>query len=240
MRSALPDERRFGAALPGWVPPARPAAGVLMGRWVRLAPLAITDAADLHAAYATDPAIWDYLPYGPFDADGYAALVARMAGQGDPVFFSLTPLAAGRPAGVASLMRIAPEAGSIEVGHICLSPALQSGVAASEAIFLLADLVFALGYRRFEWKCDALNLPSRRAAGRFVFSFEGVFRQAAVVKGRNRDTAWFAMTDGDWPGLRSAWMAWLAAGNFGSDGQQRHRLSSLTAPHLVARDPAFI
>ena len=157
-----------------------------------------------------DDAIWDYLPYGPFPDEGaYAAWVAQAAAGDDPLFFALTDRAGTSPGGVASLMRIAPEAGSIEVGHICLSPGLQRTRAASEAIFLFAEWVFAAGYRRFEWKCDALNRPSRRAAERFGFSFEGVFRQAAVVKGRNRDTAWFAMTDGDWRCLEPAWRRWL-------------------------------
>jgi RimJ/RimL family protein N-acetyltransferase len=134
-------------------------------------------------------------------------------------------------------MRIAPDAGSIEVGHICWSPALQGTRAASEAIYLFAVWVFREGYRRFEWKCDALNRPSRRAAERMGFSFEGVFRQAAVVKGRNRDTAWFAMTDGDWRCLQPAWEAWLAPENFDAAGQQRVALRDLTTPCRVASDP---
>ena len=134
-------------------------------------------------------------------------------------------------------MRIAPEAGSIEVGHICYAPALQRTRAASEAIFLFADWVFREGYRRFEWKCNALNRASRRAAERFGFSFEGVFRNHMVVKGRNRDTAWFAMTDGDWAGLKPAWEAWLDPANFDADGRQRRRLGALTAPWRVASDP---
>ena len=125
-----------------------------------------------------------------------------------------------------SLMRITPEAGSIEVGHICFAPSLQRTRAASETIFLLANWVFREGYRRFEWKCDALNRPSRRAAERFGFSCEGVFRQATIVKGRNRDTAWFAMIDGDWPCLRPAWEAWLDPANFDADGRQRRPLGA--------------
>ena len=137
-----------------------------------------------------------------------------------------------------SLMRITPEAGSIEVGHICFAPSLQRTRAASETIFLFADWVFREGYRRFEWKCDALNRPSRRAAERFGFSFEGVFRQATMVKGRNRDTAWFAMTDGDWRCLAPAWEAWLDPANFDAGGRQRRPLGALTAPCRVASDPA--
>ena len=173
---------------------------------LRLDPLAPAHAAALFAANRADDAIWDYLPYGPFaDEAAYRAWVEAVAGKADPLFFALTDRAVGTPGGVASLMRISPEAGSIEVGHICLSPSLQRTRAASEMVFLFADWVFREGYRRFEWKCDALNRPSRRAAQRFGFSFEGVFRQHLVVKGRNRDTAWFAMTDGDWACLRPAW-----------------------------------
>jgi RimJ/RimL family protein N-acetyltransferase len=127
--------------------------------------------------------------------------------------------------------------GSIEVGHICYAPALQRTRAASEAIYLFADWVFREGYRRFEWTCAALNRRSRRAAERFGFSFEGVFRNHMGVKGRNRDTAWFAMTDGDWMRLKSAWEAWLAPANFDAAGRQRRRLGALTAPCRVASDP---
>ena len=160
-----------------------------------------------------------------------------MAGKPDPLFFALIDRETGLPGGVASLLRIAPEAGSIEIGHICIAPVLQRTREASEAICLFADWVFREGYRRFEWKCDALNRRSRQAAERFGFSFEGVFRQATVVKGRNRDTAWFAMTDGDWRCLKPAWEAWLAPANFDADGRQRLGLGALTAPCRVASDP---
>jgi RimJ/RimL family protein N-acetyltransferase len=162
-----------------------------------------------------------------------------MAGKADPLFFTVIDRERRQPMGVASLMRIAPEAGSIEVGHITWSPALQGTRAASEAIYLFADWVFREGYRRFEWKCDALNRPSRRAAERMGFSWEGVFRQAAVVKGRNRDTAWFAMTDGDWPCLKPAWEAWLDPTNFDAEGRQKLSLRDLTTPCRVASDPLF-
>ena len=210
----------------------------LDGRYVRLEPLAPGHAAALHAANRADDAIWDYLPYGPFagEADyrpGWSGWPARP----DPLFFALIDRERRAPAGVASLMRIAPEAGSIEVGHICLSPALQRTRAASETIYLFADWVFREGYRRFEWKCNALNRPSRRAAERFGFSFEGVFRNHMVVKGRNRDTAWFAMTDGDWGCLKPAWEAWLDPANFDAEGGSGGRWATLTAPCRVASDP---
>lgn len=232
-------ERCFGDPVPNWTPPPRPEPARLAGRYVRLEPLAAGAAAALHAENRADDSIWDYLPYGPFaDEAAYAAWVAEVAGRADPMFFAVTDLACGTPAGVMSLMRITPEAGSIEVGHICFAPSLQRTRAASETIFLLADLVFGAGYRRFEWKCDALNRPSRRAAERFGFSYEGVFRQAAIVKGRNRDTAWFAMTDGDWACLRPAWEAWLDPSNFDGEGRQRRALGTLTGPCRAASDPA--
>ena len=216
---------RLGPSLTGWTPPPWPGPMRLEGRYVRLDPLAPAHAAALDAAKRVDDGIWDYLPYGPFaDEAAYAAWVEVMAGKPDPLFFALTDKATGRPGGVASLMRIAPEAGSIEVGHICLAPAIQRTRAASEMIFLLADWVFREGYRRFEWKCDALNLPSRRAAQRFGFSFEGVFRQHLIVKGRNRDTAWFAILDKDWQRIRAGFERWLRPENFDEKGRQKAKL----------------
>jgi RimJ/RimL family protein N-acetyltransferase len=223
--------------LTGWSPPPRPDRAVLEGRHLRLEPLAAGHVAALHAANAADDAIWDYLPYGPFaDVASYGAWVENVAGRDDPMFFALVDRECCEPRGVASLMRISPESGSIEVGHICLSPAIQRTRAASEMIFLFAAQVFDLGYRRFEWKCNAANAASRRAAQRFGFSFEGVYRQHHVVKGRNRDTAWFAMTDGDWTCLKPAWEAWLAPENFGPGGRQKRRLGDLTSPCRVASD----
>jgi RimJ/RimL family protein N-acetyltransferase len=225
-------------SLERWRPPAAPGPECLDGQRVRLEPLSAAHAAELHAANLADGAIWDHLPYGPFaDLASYRGWVERVAGRPDPLFFAAIDLADGRPGGVMSLMRIAPEAGSIEVGHICLARRMQRSTAASEAIFLLAERVFGAGYRRFEWKCDARNRASRRAAQRFGFSYEGVFRNHMVVKGRNRDTAWFAMTDGDWPCLRAAWGAWLTPDNFDAEGRQLARLGDLTSPCRVAADP---
>jgi RimJ/RimL family protein N-acetyltransferase len=229
---------QFGEPLPHWTPPPWPGPMRLEGAWARLEPLAPGHAPALFAANRESDAIWDYLPYGPFaDEASYAAWVSSMAAKPDPLFFALVDRASGLPGGVMSLLRITPAAGSIEVGHICLAPRIQRTRAASEAVFLLADWSFREGYRRFEWKCDALNRPSRRAAERFGFSYEGVFRQATVVKGRNRDTAWFAMTDGDWRCLRPAWQSWLEPANFDEEGCQKRTLGSLTAPCRVASDP---
>jgi RimJ/RimL family protein N-acetyltransferase len=212
----------------------------MQGRYARLEPLSVDHAADIHRANSASDAIWDYLPYGPFAQEGdYRTWVAGMAAKDDPVFFAIRDLSTGHWAGVASYLRITPEAGSIEVGHINLSPELQRTRAATEAMSLMMARAFEAGYRRYEWKCNALNLGSRRAAQRLGFSFEGVFRQAAVIKGRNRDTAWFAMIDAEWPELKVAYARWLDPANFDDDGRQRRSLSELTAPTLAARDPAL-
>ena len=228
----------LGWIVEGWKAPKAPDPVVLEGAFARLDPLARPHAAALHAALAGAESTWDFLPYGPFHGIGeYARWVERMGAGRDPLFFAVIDRATGQPSGVMSLLRITPEAGSIEVGHICLAPRLRRTPAATEAIHLLAAHVFALGYRRFEWKCDALNLPSRRAAQRFGFSYEGIFRQAVIVKGRNRDTAWFAMVDRDWPCLAAAYAAWLDPGNFTADGRQITPLGAFTAPCRVANDP---
>jgi RimJ/RimL family protein N-acetyltransferase len=174
--------------------------------------------------------MWTYLPYGPFeDLTAYRAWLDAVAGRRDPMFFAI--VAAERAVGVASFLRVKPAEGSIEVGHLAFSPALQRTTAATEAMALMMATAFdELGYRRYEWKCDALNGPSRRAALRLGFVYEGTFRQASVVRGRNRDTAWFSVTDIEWPRLKAAFGQWLAPGNFGPDGRQRVSLSALTRP----------
>lgn len=182
--------------------------------------------------------MWDYLPYGPFaDAAAHSAWVLGVQGSTDPLFFAITnkSAASSQAAGVASYLRIDPNNGSIEIGHLAFAPRLQRTPAATEALFLMLDHAFALGYRRVEWKCNALNLPSRRAAQRLGFSYEGLFRQAAVVKGRNRDTAWYAMLDAEWPALRAAFVQWLHVDNFDAQGRQRLALSDLTQPLLALR-----
>ena len=229
----------LGAPVPDWTPPPRPGPDGFTGRWAELERLsAPRHAAALHRAMAGSDALWDYMGYGPFTgAEDHRAWVAAMADREDPVFYAIRDRETGDWGGVAAYLRIAPEAGSIEVGHICLAPRLQRTRAATEAMFHLMSWVFRSGYRRYEWKCDALNRPSRRAAERLGFSYEGVFRQAAVVKGRNRDTAWFACIDRDWPALRTALEAWLDPSNFDAAGRQRQALADLTRPILAARDP---
>jgi RimJ/RimL family protein N-acetyltransferase len=231
-----------GGSLAGWQAPPMPGPDVMEGRWVRLERLdPDRHAAGLFAAVRGHDRLWDFLGYGPFaDATAYRAWAEGMAGLADPFFYTLVDRATGRPGGVASYLRTTPAHGTIEVGHICLAPALQGSRAATEAMVLMADWAFAAGYRRYEWKCDARNLPSRRAAERLGFSFEGIFRQHMIVKGRNRDTAWFAMTDGDWQRIASVCRAWLEPANFTPDGRQLCSLSGMTRPLLAARDPLLV
>ena len=188
-----------------------------------------------HGADA-DPHLWDHLAYGPFASQTeFTAWLEERAASADPLFFAIVDMATMVAQGMASYMRIVPEHGVIEIGHIWFAPALQRTRQATEAIFLLASNAFdALGYRRLEWKCDALNERSRRAAERLGFTYEGTFRQHMVVKDRNRDTAWFSITDGEWPVRRAAFKAWLAEENFDESGRQRESLSALRA--LVERD----
>ncbi|PJF09116.1 GNAT family N-acetyltransferase [Pseudorhodobacter sp. MZDSW-24AT] len=231
-----------GQALGKWAPPPPPPARLsLSGTHIRLDPLdADTHAASLFAAFSGHDALWDYMPYGPFSsASAYHRWIKDHQGRADPLFLALTDRASGQARGVAAYLRITPDQGSIEVGHICLSPALQRSPAATEAMILMMDWAFRSGYRRYEWKCNALNLPSRRAAQRLGFSFEGIFRHHMVVKGRNRDTAWFSVIDSEWPALREAFAAWLSPANFDAQGQQRERLSDLSRLVRAGSDPAL-
>ena len=237
---AKAGEARVGEIVAGWAPAPRPGALVLDGRHVRLERLDLSQAEGLFDAIRGHDGLWTYLPYGPFATfDSYRDWVSAQAGLEDPFFYAIRGKASGKLGGVASYLRIFPEIGSIEVGHINLSPQLQRSRAATEAMVLMMDWAFANGYRRYEWKCDALNLPSRRAAQRLGFSFEGVFRQATIVRGRNRDTAWFAVIDKDWPALRAAFDRWLDPTNFDDHGGQIRSLSDLTAGVRVADDPGL-
>lgn len=217
--------------------PARPPVRAsLTGRHVRLEPLSVDHAPALHRANlsSSDGAIWRWLPYGPFDdLDAYGDWVGRMTLTADPLFFAV--VVDDEPLGVLSFLRIAPGLRRIELGHICLSPHLQRTPAATEAMVLTMRWAFGEGYRRFEWKCDANNGPSRRAAQRLGLSFEGITRQAGVVRGRNRDTAWYAATAAEWPAMAAAFDRWLAPANFDTEGRQKQRLSELTAPLLRRR-----
>jgi RimJ/RimL family protein N-acetyltransferase len=225
--------------VPGWKALQPPARAPIEGRFCRLEPLdANVHAEALHAANIlnTDGSMWTYMAYGPFAtlAD-YRTWAEGSARGNDPLFLAIVDSATGKPAGVASYLRIDPANGCIEVGHLAYSPLLQRKPAASEAMYLMMEQAFKLGYRRYEWKCNALNAPSRAAAQRLGFSYEGIFRQATVVKGRNRDTAWYSIIDAEWPALRGAFENWLAPANFDASGKQRMRLSSLTGPLLQQR-----
>lgn len=235
------DEERLGVEVRGWKVPPRPGHAALEGRTVRLEPLsADAHAADLFRAFSGHDGLWDYMPYGPFaSASAYHRWAKEREAGEDPRFFVLRDPESGHCGGIASYLRITPEAGSIEVGHICIAPEMQRGLAATEAMFLMMDWAFGAGYRRYEWKCNALNMASRRAAQRLGFNYEGIFRNHLVVKGRNRDTAWFAVTDGDWPALREAFRAWLSPANFDAAGRQKERLSDLTRLTRVASDPGL-
>jgi RimJ/RimL family protein N-acetyltransferase len=212
-----------------WSPARRPDRSPIEGAHVRLEPVDPSRHQIGLFVAAGEPAIWDYLPYGPFEDE--AALAAQLeanAASEDPLFYAIIDLRDGRAGGVASYLRITPEHGVIEIGHIWLGLGLQRTREATEAIFLLARHAFDdLGYRRLEWKCNAANAASRRAAERFGFTFEGIFRQHLIVKGRNRDTAWYAILDHEWPAIRASFEAWLDDGNFDEAGHQRRRLSEL-------------
>lgn len=213
-----------------WKPATVPGREPLEGSTVRLEPVDVERHAPALFAAGTDPAIWVHLPYGPFARlEDFTVWLAGCASTSDPLFFTIVDRHEDRPEGMASFLRIVPDHGVIEIGHIWFSPALQRTRQATEAIYLMIRHVFDdLGYRRLEWKCNSLNEPSRRAALRFGFTFEGIFRQHMVVKGRNRDSAWFAITDGDWPVVRAAFESWLDPANFESpDGRQRESLAEL-------------
>lgn len=222
----------IGAAMPEWTARPRPQRICLEGRHCRLEPLdPARHAADLYAAHsqAADGRDWTYMYAGPFSsAAGYRAFAEQAAAGNDPLHYAVIELRGGRAVGTLALMRIDPLNGVIEVGHVAFSPALRRTPASTEAQYLMMRYVFGqLGYRRYEWKCDSLNARSRQAAARLGFTFEGIFRQAIVYKGRSRDTAWFAVIDADWPARRAAFERWLAAENFDRQGRQRSPLSAL-------------
>jgi RimJ/RimL family protein N-acetyltransferase len=202
----------------------------LRGSYVSLVP--IDAARDTERLYAVshppggDPTIWTYMPYGPYESvEALRRWLTVAATSEDPMYFTVLRSADEAPLGWLSYLRMFPESGVIEIGNIWFAVALQRTTAATEAIYLLARHAFDdLGYRRLEWKCDALNAGSRRAAERFGFTFEGVFRKHMVIKGRNRDTAWYAIIDEDWPAIRAGFQSWLSPENFHPDGAQKRSL----------------
>jgi RimJ/RimL family protein N-acetyltransferase len=207
-------------------PAPLPRRASLIGERVRLEPVDPDHAPALLEAAEGDPRLWDYLPYGPFDEQELRAWLRDAAASDDPLFLTVVDSATDRPSGVVSFLRMAPAHRSIEIGHIWFGAHLQRTPHATEVIYLLARHAFDdLGYRRLEWKCDAANARSRRAAERFGFTFEGVFRQHMIVKGRNRDTAWFSLLDSEWPAARAGFERWLDPANFDADGRQRRSLT---------------
>lgn len=226
------DGQPIGEPLANWSPRPLPGDVMLQGAFCRLEPLdAERHAGDLYAAYSSAPdgRDWTYMFAGPFkNADEYQSYAEDAARSTDPRHYAVIDAVLGKAVGTLSLMRIDPGNGAIEVGNVAFSPLLKQKPASTEAQFLLMQYVFdKLQYRRYEWKCDSLNAPSRRAADRLGFSFEGVFRQAVVYKGRSRDTAWFSIIDKEWPPLKAAFLAWLSADNFGSDGKQVRTLTEI-------------
>ncbi|MAP93753.1 MAG: GNAT family N-acetyltransferase [Ponticaulis sp.] len=223
--------------LSGYTPRPLPGTAVLEGRFVRLEPWETSDHGTALGEVVSGPDaahLWTYLPFEGFDTpDAFAEGFTNLIKQGDWNGYAILDQETGQTIGTASYMRQRPADGSIEVGCVLFSPKLQKTSHATEAIWLMAHHVFEdLGYRRFEWKCDNLNLASKRAALRFGFRYEGIFRNDRIVKGRNRDTAWFAMTDDDWPEIDRAFRDWLAPSNFSSNGQQIRKLAAQPSNHI--------
>ena len=218
------------ADLLNWNPVSIPRPQGLDGEYITLEPLdAAKHAAGLWRALQGHNEVWDWLPDGPYTSESeFRRSIAAKQEATNAVFLAIVPRSSERAEGYASYMRFEPAHGVIEVGNILLAPPLQRTTAATEAMFLMARHAFEdLGYRRYEWKCNSMNEPSRRAALRLGFTFEGIFRQHMVVKGRNRDTAWFSMLDGEWPPRRKAFETWLDAANFDREGRQRRSLAQL-------------
>ena len=224
----------IGEPMPQWQPARAPGDQPMTGRYCRLERVDVErHADDLYEAYsaAPDGRDWTYLPVGPFDTrEAYRDFLTSCAASPDPLHHTVIDLATGKAIGTLSLMRIDKANGVIEVGFVVFSQRLQKTRMATESLFLLMQRIFdELGYRRFEWKCDALNAPSRAAAARFGFTYEGIFRQAVTYKGRNRDTAWFSIIDSEWPALRAGFAHWLDEANFDAQGTQRRTLQACIA-----------
>jgi RimJ/RimL family protein N-acetyltransferase len=221
----------IGAAVTGWTSRAQPARTAIAGRYCRVEAVDLRHAEDLYEAYrsAPDGRDWTYMSVGPFASlAAYREQMTRMMASADPLHYAIIDLASGKAVGTLALMRIDPANGVIEIGFVAYSPKVQRTPMGTEAQYLLMRHAFDdLGYRRYEWKCDHLNAPSRRAALRYGFQFEGIFRQAVIYKGRSRDTAWFAIIDSEWPRIKHGFEQWLAPANFDTAGQQRATLGSL-------------
>ena len=228
----------IGRSMPDWAERPRPPRSPMTGNYCRVEPLdPDAHAKRLYQAYTDDKdqKNWTYLSYGPFEKfDDFVTWLNTDCVGDDPLFHAIIDLDTGWPVGVASYLRIEPSVGVIEVGHIHYSPRLQRTRLATEAMLLMMSRVFdELGYRRYEWKCDALNKRSRNAALRLGFSFEGIFRQVTIYKGRSRDTAWFSIIDQEWPLLKQAYQEWLSPENHDAHGNQRKRLSVLVSQRKI-------
>jgi len=215
--------------LANWTPPPFPPRKALEGAYCRLEPLDVAKhGGDIAAAFAGAHDVWTYLPVEePKDRAGYEKFLSHMVERTDIVPYAVIDKADNKAKGHLWLMEIRPAHGVFEVGFITYSPSLQRTRAATEAIFLCGDCGFGLGYRRFEWKCNDRNEPSKRAALRYGFKYEGLFRQHQIVKGQNRDTAWYSILDSEWPARKAAFTRWLAPDNFDAQGRQKVSLSSL-------------
>ena len=224
--------QQVGPPLDHELPAGHPPRSTMHGAFCRLEPVNVSShGSDLWEAFsaAADDREWTYLPYGPFRSAGECTAWLTRFDNGpnaDPMLFVVIDAATDQAVGVAAYLRIDPRSGSIEVGHIHYGPSLQRTPAATEAMYLMMQRAFDCNYRRYEWKCDSLNAPSRSAAERLGFMFEGTFRQATHYKGRNRDTAWYGAIDSDWPQLRERFERWLSPANFDANGRQRHALGS--------------
>jgi RimJ/RimL family protein N-acetyltransferase len=230
----MPELNEFGQPLgpriDAWVVPTFPEKKIFYGHFCRIEPLDPTRHAEpLYQANRIDidGRMWTYLPYGPFETLEDFRTFLESPLSGNPIAYVIVNVASGQPVGFATYLNIKPDQGVIEVGHLAYSPLLQGTTAATEAMALMMEYAFALGYRRYEWKADCLNASSCAAAERLGFRFEGIFRQDRIVKERNRDTAWYSVIDIEWPVIQGAYRAWLAPENFDSSGQQRTRLSDL-------------
>lgn len=223
-------DQPIGPAVPDWHGAPEVPRCDMNGRYCDLTPLAMSHTTDLFAAYSADAteALWTYMPVGPFTTlSDFENWMTWATTSHDPLFFAIIDKVIDKAVGVTSFLRIDPANGVAEVGYIAFSPGLQQTRAATEAMYLMMRRILGqLGYRRYEWKCDALNAASQRAARRLGFTYEGTFRQAVVYKGRNRDTAWFSVLDSEWPQLQTAFEAWLSPDNFDAEGQQIDRLNA--------------
>ena len=231
---------KLGEPVEGYIKPPHPKGITLEGNLVILKPLnSIRDSEDLFSANSLDKENknWTYLPYGPFsDGSKYSEWIEGIEASYDPIFFAIITKNSNKALGIASYLNINLNHGSIEVGHINFSPLLQKTSEATEAMYLMMKWAFKNGYRRYEWKCDALNIKSRRAAQRLGFSYEGVFRQMMINKGRNRDTAWFSTIDKEWKYLKNCYRKYLSEDNFNKHGKPKVSLTKLTKTLLIKKD----